>query len=125
MGPIFNDYDIGGYLLFHLFPKEKVFIDNRPEVYPADFFEKTYIPMQEDETIWEENQQKYGFNAIFFSINDATPWAQKFLIERVKDNEWAPVFVDNYAIIFVKRTEANKGIIEKFEIPKEKFNIIS
>ncbi|MEK7566643.1 MAG: hypothetical protein AAB527_00705, partial [Patescibacteria group bacterium] len=27
-GPIFNDYDIGGYIIYHLFPKEKVFVDN-------------------------------------------------------------------------------------------------
>ncbi|MEK7186798.1 MAG: hypothetical protein AAB690_00815, partial [Patescibacteria group bacterium] len=27
-GPFFNNYDIGGYLIFHNFPKEKVFVDN-------------------------------------------------------------------------------------------------
>jgi len=37
-GPIFNNYDIGGYLIYHLFPGERVFVDNRPEAYPASFF---------------------------------------------------------------------------------------
>src|SRR3989344_3695625 len=30
-GPIFNNYDNGGYLIYGLFPDEKVFVDNRPE----------------------------------------------------------------------------------------------
>jgi len=47
-GPIFNNYDIGGYLIFNLFPQEKVFVDNRPETYSSEFFQEDYIPMQED-----------------------------------------------------------------------------
>ena len=34
-GPIFNNYDIGGLIIFSLYPQEKVFVDNRPEAYPA------------------------------------------------------------------------------------------
>ena len=52
-GPIFNNYDIGGYLIFHLYP-EKIFVDNRPEAYPTSFFQDVYIPMQENNDIWKE-----------------------------------------------------------------------
>jgi len=120
-GPIFNNYDIGGYLIYFLYPKEKVFVDNRPEVYPADFFTKTYIPMQEDQQIWEAKSKEYNFNSIFFYRQDLTPWAQKFLIARVKDPGWAAVFVDNYNIIFLKRNEQNMELIRKYELPKEMF----
>jgi hypothetical protein len=44
-GPIFNNYDLGGYLIYNLYPKERIFVDNRPETYPVSFFEKIYIPM--------------------------------------------------------------------------------
>ncbi len=101
-GPIFNNYDIGSYLIFHLFPKEKVFTDNRPEAYSADFFENIYVPMQEDEAIWQKENAIYNFNAIFFSHKDATPWGQKFLTERLKDPAWKQVYLDDYAIIFTK-----------------------
>lgn len=124
-GPIFNNYDIGGYLIYHLFPEERVFTDNRPEAYPADFFQNTYIPMQEDGKKWQEAEQKYNFNAIIFSWRDATPWGQKFLLARAGDRDWAPVFADPYVIIFVKRNEANQAVIEKHEIPKEFFRIAS
>jgi hypothetical protein len=120
-GPIFNNYDIGGYLIYHLFPKERVFVDNRPEVYPASFFQKIYIPMQEKEEIWKKQQEKYNFQAIFFARSDMTPWGQKFLIERVKDENWIPVFVDNFAIIFLKKNNQNKEIIDKYQIPRSYF----
>jgi hypothetical protein len=121
-GPIFNDYDIGGYLIFNLYPK-KVFVDNRPEAYTQEFFEKVYKPMQENESEWQKQDAKYNFNAIFFSHRDYTPWAQTFLIHRVQDPAWAPVFVDGYNIIFLKRNEQNSEIIKKYEIPKSRFGI--
>lgn len=123
-GPILNNYDIGGYLIYHLYPQEKVFVDNRPETYPVSFFKETYIPMQENESIWQEKNKEYNFNTIFFSHRDATPWAQNFLIERIDDPEWTPVFADQYAIIFLKRNEINQSIIEKYEIPRNRFRVI-
>lgn len=122
-GPIFNNYDIGGYLIYYFFPKEKVFVDNRPEGYPAEFFTKTYVPMQENDGIWEAKNAEYNFNSIFFYRLDLTAWAQKFLISRIKDPEWAAVFVDNYNIIFVKRNSENAELIKKYELPKEMFKV--
>ena len=58
----------------------------------------------------------HNFNAIFFSHRDYTPWGQNFLIERVNDSEWAVVFMDEYAIIFLRRNLLNESIIEKYEI---------
>lgn len=122
-GPIFNNYDNGGYLIYNLFPQEKVFTDNRPEAYPTEFFNEVYIPMQEDENKWKEYLNKYNINAIFFYRLDATPWAQTFLINRVKDSEWAPVYVDEFSIIILKRTEQNTQIIQSKEIDKRVFTV--
>lgn len=122
-GPIFNNYDIGGMLIFSLFPKEKVFVDNRPEAYPKEFFEQVYIPMQEDDNVWNAELKKENFNVIYFYRLDYTPWSQKFLISRVSDENWAPVFVDNKTIIFLRRNEENKKVIEKYELPKSLFGI--
>lgn len=123
-GPIFNNYDIGGYLIFYLFSQERVFVDNRPEAYSADFFQKIYIPLQEDENKWKEGEEKYGFNAIFFSPRDATPWGQEFLVKRIKDPSWAVVYFDSYGIIFIKRNELNQNVIGQYEIPKEVLGVI-
>ena len=121
--PIFNNYDIGGYLIFHLYPQEKVFVDNRPEAYPDSFFQNDYIPMQQDNEVWKREEKEHAFNVIYFATSDATNWGQEFLVKRVKDPEWAPVFADNYAIIFLKRNEKNKDLISRFEIPQDRFRV--
>lgn len=123
IGPIFNNYDNGGYLIYFLFPKEKVFVDNRPEAYPQDFFDKTYIPMQENDATWQIEDKKYNFNIIFFHRNDLTPWGQTFLVSRIKDPVWAPVYVDESQIIFLKRNKENEEVIKKFELSKEMFSV--
>ncbi len=122
-GPIFNNYDISGYLIYHLYSKQKVFVDNRPEAYPVKFFKDVFIPMQENDSVWEAQNKKYNFNVIFFSHRDYTPWGQEFLINRVQDDIWIPVFVDNYVIIFLKDNKLNKSIINKYKIPKNNFKI--
>ncbi len=121
-GPIFNNYDIGGYLIYYLFPRERVFVDNRPEAYPASFFQEVYVPMQENEDIWHEKLAQFNFNAIIFYWHDLTPWAQTFLRHRVADNVWAPVYADEAVIIFVRRGGVNQSVIDKHEIPRSAFN---
>jgi hypothetical protein len=123
-GPIFSNYDIGGYLIYHLGDREKVFVDNRQEAFPPDFFKKVYIPMQEDSAVWEAMSTKFGFNIIYFYRHDITPWGQSFLIDRVHDPLWAPVMVDNYAIIFARRGSIDQGIIDRYELPKSMFGVV-
>lgn len=122
IGPIFNNYDTGGYLIYHLYP-EKVYVDNRPEAYTTKFFREKYIKPQEDAEKFRELDNRYKFNAIFFSHRDYTPWAQTFLVRMTKDKDWAPVYVDNYNIIFLKKNNQNSELIKKYELPADKFKI--
>ncbi len=123
-GPIFNNYDIGGYLIFHLFPARRVFVDNRPEAYSTKFFNEIYKPMQESETKWHEIDSQINFNVIYFMRHDMTEHAQPFLIRRISDPAWAPVFVDNWNIILLKRNKQNKAIINKYELPQAMFRAV-
>lgn len=123
-GPIFNNYDIGGYLIYHLYPREKIFVDNRPEAYPAEFFTETYVPMQESDIKWQAADAEYKFNAIIFGYRDQTPWGQNFIISRVNDQEWAPVFADQQIIILLKRNEQNRDLILRHELPKDIFRVV-
>lgn len=115
-GPIYNNYDDGSYLIFHLFPQEKVYVDNRPEAYPASFFTKEYVPSQDNEKKWVEVDNVYHFNTIFFSYHDATPWGQQFINNRLNDPQWALVFTDKDVVILLKRIPENQPIINRFGI---------
>lgn len=123
-GPVFNNYDIGGYLIYHLYGKEKVFVDNRPEAYSVDFFKKTYVPMQEKMEKFREVEQQYNFNCIWFYRHDNTPWAQPFLLQLLEQPDYAPVFVDGFTIIFLKRNEQNAELIKRYELPKSMFRSV-
>jgi len=121
-GPIFNNYDIGSYLIYHLYPKEKVFVDNRPEAYPKDFFDYAYLPMQMNEETWQKIDKKYNFNIIYFTQQEGTWWGQSFLRQRLRNDGWAPIYADSQAVILIKNSPENQTIIQQYKITKE--NII-
>lgn len=123
-GPIFNNFDIGSYLEYRLYPKEKTFIDGRPEAYPASFIQQVYIPMQTDQKLFLEQDKKYNFNAIFFSHTDQTPWAKNFLKWIVTDKEWKLVYLDDYVIILVKNSDANKILKQKIVIDQDSLSLL-
>jgi tetratricopeptide (TPR) repeat protein len=118
-GPIFNDYDIGSYLIYYLFPQEKVFVDNRPEAYSSSFFKDIYLPVFENEDAWQEVLKKYSFNVIILYQYDATPHVRDFLWRRTRDQDWSLVYTDIYSMIFLRNIPQNQEVIKKFGITPE------
>lgn len=100
--PIFNNFDIGSYIIYRTYPKYKVFVDGRPEAYPKEFFQNTYIPMQSDYVKFKELEAKIGFKTIVFSHTDQTPWGRNFLQNVIKDSDWKTIYLDNFMIILIK-----------------------
>lgn len=119
---IFNNYDVGGYLIFTN-PQLPIFVDNRPEFYSTEFIKDVYIKAQQDDQTWQEISSQYRLDWIFFYRHDATSWGQPFLVARLQDPDWTPVYVDNYFIAFAKITTANTGLIAKYQLPKEMFTV--
>jgi hypothetical protein len=118
-GPIFNNFDIGSYLDYRLYPKEKVFVDGRPEAYPAAFLQTVYIPMQEDMSTFESVDQRYHFNTIFFAHTDQTPWAAQFVSKILNNPNWILVYLDDQVLMFVKNTQANQNLIKQFGMTRQ------
>ena len=106
-GPIFNNFDLGSYLIWKLYPQERVFVDGRPEAYSKDFFDNTYNPMLEDNSKWEFYKDKFGINLIIFDHSDNSAQTQKFLANRFADGNWLMAYFDSSVIIFVRNSEAN------------------
>ncbi len=113
-GPIFNNFDIGSYLSYRLYPNEKVFIDGRPEAYPADFIQKTYVPMQQDPVLFQKLSDRYHFNAIFFTHTDQTPWGRAFVASILQDKTFVPIYLDQDNLILIKNVPSNKETIKSF-----------
>jgi hypothetical protein len=122
-GPIFNNFDAGSFLIYALYPKQQVFMDNRAEAYPADFIQSQYLKAQEDESTWQELESTYNFSTIIFYRHEQTNWGQEFLVKRFTDPTWIPIYVDDYLIIFAKDMPVNQELIQKYRLPDEMFSI--
>mgnify|MGYP001558136490 CR=1 FL=1 len=135
-GPVFNNFDIGSYLVWQLYPvrtngsqgdptsngtgpEQRVFVDGRPEAYPILFFENIYKPMQRDERVWEEMSLKYGISYVFFAHTDMTEWGEEFLTRISKDKGWPMVFLNDSIVIFLKNTDTNRPAIDKYKITED------
>lgn len=100
--PIFNNFDFGSYILYRTYPDYKVFIDGRPEAYPATFFTQKYLPMQEEYKLFKQKEKEYKFQTVIFAITDQNPRTLNFLRSIIKDPDWKTVYLDRAMIVLVK-----------------------
>ena len=114
-GPVFNNFNIGSYLIFYLAPQYKIFVDNRMEAYPVDFLRNMDDHRPFIESYWQTMDQQYQFNVIFWQL-DTTAWGGRFMMNRLRDPHWALIYLDNdKMVILLKRTKQNASIIKRFE----------
>lgn len=124
-GPIYNNFDIGSYILYRGYPKYKVFVDGRPEAYPASFFHQVYIPTQSDYSKFKDLEAKYNFKTIIFSHTDQTPWGKTFLQSLLKDETWKLIYIDNFMMVFVNMEVAsnkNLPIIDRSKLSPNQYS---
>ena len=122
-GPMFNNFDIGGYLIWKAWPDYRVFIDGRPEAYPDKFFQSVYIPMQTDETAWKQYaDQAYGINFVFFAHTDGTPWGREFMKQMAQRREWAMVYLDPAIVIWARNNDSNENLIAQYALNRDNLN---
>ncbi len=114
--PIFNNFDIGSYIIYQGYPEYKVFVDGRPEAYPAEFFINIYTPIQYDYSKFKIAEAGYGFKTIIFSHTDQTPWALNFLQNIIKDESWSTVYLDNFIIILTKSDIARSQDLPRVDL---------
>lgn len=109
-GNIFNDMAIGGYLIWHLYPEKKVFIDGRLEVYSGDFF-MVYQRLFQDHNFLGKTMNDYGVNCII--LGHVIPGTQSLIRRLSEDKTWRVAYFDLTGIVFLRNTEDNREIIRK------------
>lgn len=117
-GPIYNNFDIGSYIIYRAYPKYKVFVDGRPEAYPTQFFTGIYIPSQSDYKNFKEIEKLWSFKTIIFSHTDQTPWGRTFLSQVIKDEEWRLVYIDDFMVILTKPEIVDQKQLQVVDLSK-------
>lgn len=115
-GRIFNNYIIGNYLIYGLYPNEKVYIDARPEAYSGSIFDD-YYRMMSDEKFFNKQVKKYNINAVIFNVAmDDPAIIRPFLIRLLATDNWVPIYVDGTVTILVRNNHINKHVIDTYKI---------
>jgi hypothetical protein len=93
-GPVLAPDYWGGYLIYRLYPKTQVVVDDRHDLYGSEFF-KSYITMIRAEPGWEQFLRDHPAGCILVPKNAALA---SVLVE---SPNWKQVYSDDTATIFV------------------------
>ncbi|MFH0800850.1 MAG: hypothetical protein V2A78_00475 [bacterium] len=105
-GPIFNDYVIGGYLIWDLYPKYKVFMDpryNYKEEVISDYFSYTNNPTLET---LRALRARYPFNTAIISMDYLG-----IILSFLSSPDWKLIYFYERAAVF-----AHNSVIDKLSL---------
>jgi hypothetical protein len=125
-GNMFNEYGYGGYLMWRLYPKKKVFIDGRtlePDVY--EDYNIIASASTDNNRSWEDILRQYNVTYVItpplLSRGEMYPIVDA-LLEKV---DWALIYSDHLSLVFLKNNAENISIIRAYSKDKmEGFNTI-
>lgn len=113
-GNIFNSFDYGGFLIWHLYPQLKVFIDGRvPTVYSEDFF---WLHRQglENGKVWEKLVHEYDIDVVL--IDDKRENGYRLFVKQLDDDpSWSIVAFDEVSILYLRDKPRFKETISKYK----------
>lgn len=99
-GPIFNGFEAGSYLIWRLYPSDKVFIDGRTEVYGREFMGRFVRAVNNFER-WKELDKRFGFNAVILDYSSTDLYY--YLIRNLyEDKQWKLVYFGDVFVVFIK-----------------------
>jgi hypothetical protein len=110
-GNMFNNDEFGDYIIYAAWPKYKVFIDGRTDMYGAARV-KEYLKISQAEAGWESVAEKYRISWV---LHDANSALSKVLLER---KDWNLIYSDDIANIFVKVLPEYDEIARKYRAVK-------
>ena len=111
-GNMFNNDEIGDYVIYWLYPNYKVFMDGRSDMYGESIL-KEYSKVIAIEPGWKDVLNKYDINYIFYYTNSV------LVRHLLTDEGWRRIYVDNVASIFLRNTPGNAESIVRY-LPRGK-----
>jgi hypothetical protein len=106
-GNMFNNDEIGDHVIYSLYPRYKVFIDGRSDMYGEPIL-KEYLKVAHIEAGWKEALAKYDINYIYFYTDSVL--ARHLLT----DSGWRGIYSDNVASIFLRNIPENAETIARY-----------
>jgi hypothetical protein len=114
---IFHAYEQGGFLLWKLGPEYRDYIDGRalpfgPQAY---IHQRQLLASAPDSAEWDAEVDRYRINTILLPLHRFQ--AEVGLVRAFcNSSKWVPVYLDERAAIFVRRTAENADLIARTQI---------
>jgi hypothetical protein len=93
VGQLYNPYEWGGFLSWHLYPDYPGFIDGRTDLYPDEFL-ANYLQLAGGESNWQALLARYNVSLVI--TQPASPLASRI----AADPTWTRLYVDEVAVVF-------------------------
>jgi tetratricopeptide (TPR) repeat protein len=110
---LYNDMEVGSYLLWRWRGQHPVFQDPRINGYPAAFH-AVLRQADLDRPTWQAFLDRYGVRAALVSYPTQNPRAPRF-----DPALWALLYRDSHALVFARRQPARHALIAALELPLE------
>jgi hypothetical protein len=94
-GPVLSPDYWGGYLIYRLYPKQQVVVDDRHDLYGEAFF-KSYLKLRQVEPGWQDFLGERQISCLLLPRDAALT---SLLLET---EDWEPIYTDEVAIAFVR-----------------------
>lgn len=94
-GKIFNSYNWGGYLIWRLFPENKVYIDGRCDMYGSSFIHR-YVDISNAKPGWQNALSDDGIEYVLIEPNTYLAYALK------SSSEWTIIYSDHVSTLYKK-----------------------
>jgi len=93
-GRMFNEFDWGGYLLYRLWPEQKIFMDGHTHIY-GDTLSREYVAIQSRAPGWESILDKYQVEWAILRTNN-------HLVDVLQQLGWLKAYRDDTAVILTR-----------------------
>ena len=112
-GPLFNDYSTGGYIIWAIYPKYKVFIDPRFSLYVKTGVWDDYLDFLKNpnKTTLEKIVLKYPFRTAIVNHINNSKIAEVFL----ESPDWQLVYFEKIAAVFIHKQYLHHLAERKFQ----------
>jgi hypothetical protein len=96
-GPLLNSYDWGGYLIWTLFPRLRVYVDGRPDMY-GDRFMDDFIHTWQAQPGWQKTLRERGVRTILVEPSSGLAHALS------ATPGWRLIYHDSVAVLYERAT---------------------
>jgi len=107
-GRMFNTYHYGGYLIYHLYPRQRVFIDGRADMY-GDAFIKDALAIYQGSSDWKSRFDRHDIEYVI--CESESPLRQLLL----QEGTFRLVFDDGMHSVMLRDIEKYQPFIKRYE----------